>query len=217
MLSQIYSCGLFGIDGFAVTVETDISNGLPAFDIVGLPDTAVREAKERVRAAIKNIGCTVPAKRIIMNLAPAAYRKEGAAYDLPMAVSLLCATEQCPAPDEKTAFIGELSLDGGINPVTGVLPMAVSAFENGFHTIFVPAKNASEAAVVDGLCVYPVESLAQIAPHLAGECKISRHTVDLENVLSVLENAFLDFCDVKGRKTLNVHWKSLQPATITCF
>ena len=200
MLSQIYSCGLFGIDGFAVTVETDISNGLPAFDIVGLPDAAVREAKERVRAAVKNIGCIVPAKRIIMNLAPAAYRKEGAAYDLPMAISLLCATEQCPPPDEKTAFIGELSLDGGVHPVTGILPMAVSAFENGFRTIFVPAKNASEAAVVNGLCVYPVESLAQIAPHLAGEQKIPPHTVNLDSILTSAESTFLDFCDVKGQE-----------------
>lgn len=200
MLSQIYSCGLLGIDGYAVTVETDISNGLPAFDIVGLPDAAVREAKERVRAAVRNIGCTVPARRIIMNLAPAAFRKEGAAYDLPMAVSLLCATEQCPFPDRQTAFIGELSLDGAVNPVAGVLPMAVSAFERGFRTLFVPAKNAAEAAVVEGLCVYPVESLAQIAPHFAGEKPLPRYTVDLDGVLSAQESAFLDFCDVKGQE-----------------
>lgn len=200
MLSQVYSCGLLGIDGYVVTVETDISNGLPAFDIVGLPDAAVREARERVRAAVKNIGATIPAKRIIMNLAPAAYRKEGAGYDLPMAVSLLCATEQCLPPDEKTAFIGELSLDGSINPVSGVLPMAVSAFENGFRTLFVPTKNAAEAAVVDGLSVYPVDSLAQIAPHFAGEQKIEPFTVDLDQVLSASESAFLDFCDVKGQE-----------------
>ncbi len=200
MLSQIYSCGLLGIDGYTVTVETDISNGLPAFDIVGLPDAAVREAKERVRAAVKNIGCTVPAKRIIMNLAPAAYRKEGAAYDLPMAVSLLCASEQCPQPDAKTAFIGELSLDGGVNPIAGVLPMAVSALENGFHTLFVPSKNAAEAAVVEGLCVYPVESLAQIPAHLAGDVRLTPYTVDLQSVLSGAESTLLDFADVKGQE-----------------
>lgn len=200
MLSQIYSCGLLGIDGYTVTVETDISNGLPAFDIVGLPDAAVREAKERVRAAVKNIGCTVPAKRIIMNLAPAAYRKEGAAYDLPMAVSLLCASEQCPQPDAKTAFIGELSLDGGVNPIAGVLPMAVSALENGFHTLFVPSKNAAEAAVVEGLCVYPVESLTQIPAHLAGDVRLTPYTVDLQSVLSGAESTLLDFADVKGQE-----------------
>lgn len=201
MLSQIYSCGLLGIDGYIVTVETDLSNGLPAFDIVGLPDTAVREAKERVRAAIKNIGKTVPAKRIVMNLAPAAYRKEGAVYDLPMAVALLCATEQCPQPDEKTAFIGELSLDGSVNPVTGVLPMAVSALENGITSLFVPAKNAAEAAVVEGLSVYPVSSLAEVAPHLSGEKQIAPYRVNLAEALAARESTLLDFCDVKGQES----------------
>ena len=139
MLSHIYSCGLSGIDGFSVCVETDISNGLPAFDIVGLPDAAVKEAKERIRSAIKNTGFRFPAKHIVINLAPASKRKEGSGYDLPMALSIICATEQIYAPDlSKCTFFGELSLDGTVQPINGILPMVISAYKSGFTDMFVP-------------------------------------------------------------------------------
>lgn len=201
MLSQIYSFGLMGLDGYVVTVEADLSNGLPAFDIVGLPDASVREAKERIRAAIRNIGCIVPAKRIIINLAPAGFRKEGAAYDLPMAVAILAATEQLQTPDlSKTAFIGELSLDGSLNAVPGVLPMVVSAYKNGFRDIFVPHQNAAEAAVIEDMNVYPVESLSDIIAHFSGAAPIPKYTVDLEHILSGIGHTVLDFCEVKGQE-----------------
>ena len=156
MLSHIYSCGLSGIDGFSVCVETDISNGLPAFDIVGLPDAAVKEAKERIRSAIKNTGFRFPAKHIVINLAPASKRKEGSGYDLPMALSIICATEQIYASDlSKCAFFGELSLDGTVQPINGILPMVISAYKNGFTDMFVPTENADEAAVIEGVTYIP--------------------------------------------------------------
>ena len=126
MLSQINSCGLLGIDGFSVRVEADVGKGLPAFNIVGLPDAAVREAKERVCTAVKNTGGIVPAKKIIINLAPASQRKEGSHFDLAMAVAILCATCQLEINEQEiTAFLGELSLDGSINGIDGVLPMVI--------------------------------------------------------------------------------------------
>lgn len=203
MLSQVYSCGLAGIDGFTVCVETDISNGMPHFDIVGLPDAAVKEAKERIRSAIKNTGFRLPAKHIIINLAPAAQRKEGSGYDLPMALSILTATEQIYSDIlEKSVFFGELSLDGTVQPISGILPMVISAYKQGFTNMFVPAENADEAAVVSGANIYPVKSLKSLCSHLSGEEPIERHTIDLDSYFASVENNILDFCDVKGQENV---------------
>ena len=205
MLSKIYSRGLAGIDGFPVSVETDISNGMPAFDIVGLPDTAVKEAKERVRSAIKNTGFKFPARRIIINLAPAAQRKEGSGYDLPMAVSILSAMDLLYMDDDyisKCVFLGELSLDGSVNAVNGVLPMVISSYKEGFTDMFVPAANADEAAVIDGVNVYPVNSLKDVCDHFTGIKKIQRHTVDLADFFAQAAASVLDFCDVKGQENV---------------
>lgn len=203
MLSQIYSCGLRGIDGFPVCVQTDISNGLVAFEIVGLPDATVREAKERVRAAVKNTGLRFPSKRVTVNLAPANMRKEGSGYDLPITISLLSATEQINVEDsEHTMFIGELSLDGSVNSVPGVLPRVISAYEQGFCHIFVPFDNANEAAVIEGINVYPVKSLKDICAHFSGEARIMPHTVDLDKYFSQRTLSALDFCDVKGQENI---------------
>lgn len=203
MLSRIYSRGLSGIDGFPVSVETDISNGLPAFDIVGLPDAAVKEAKERIRSAIKNTGFKFPAKHIVINLAPAAQRKEGSGYDLPMALSILTATEQVCAEDtDKCAFFGELSLDGSVNGINGVLPMVISAYKQGFDKVFVPADNADEAAVIEGVKVYPVGSLKDLCDHFCGIKKIEPHAIDLTNYFARNAASVLDFCDVKGQENV---------------
>ena len=138
MVSQVYTIGLMGIDGFTVNVQTDISNGMPAFDIIGLPDAAVKEAKERAKTAIKNSNCVFPPKHITMNLAPASTRKEGSSYDLPIAMSVLAATGQVViSENEKTIFIGEVSLDGSVNSVLGVLPMVIFAYNHGFKKAFV--------------------------------------------------------------------------------
>ena len=203
MLSHIYSCGLSGIDGFSVCVETDISNGLPAFDIVGLPDAAVKEAKERIRSAIKNTGFRFPAKHIVINLAPASKRKEGSGYDLPMALSIICATEQIYAPDlSKCAFFGELSLDGTVQPINGILPMVISAYKSGFTDMFVPTENADEAAVIEGVNIYPVSSLKALCDHFCDIQKINVHKIELTNYFASSASNVLDFCDVKGQENV---------------
>ena len=203
MLSHIYSCGLSGIDGFSVYVETDISNGLPAFDIVGLPDAAVKEAKERIRSAIKNTGFRFPAKHIVINLAPASKRKEGSGYDLPMALSIICATEQIYAPDlSKCTFFGELSLDGTVQPINGILPMVISAYKSGFTDMFVPTENADEAAVIEGVNIYPVSSLKALCDHFCDIQKINVHKIDLTNYFASSASNVLDFCDVKGQENV---------------
>lgn len=203
MLSHIYSCGLSGIDGFSVCVETDISNGLPAFDIVGLPDAAVKEAKERIRSAIKNTGFRFPAKHIVINLAPASKRKEGSGYDLPMALSIICATEQIYAPDlSKCTFFGELSLDGTVQPINGILPMVISAYKSGFTDMFVPTENADEAAIIEGVNIYPVSSLKALCDHFCDIQKINVHKIDLTNYFASSASNVLDFCDVKGQENV---------------
>ena len=203
MLSHIYSCGLSGIDGFSVCVETDISNGLPAFDIVGLPDAAVKEAKERIRSAIKNTGFRFPAKHMVIKLAPASKRKEDSGYDLPMALSIICATEQIYAPDlSKCAFFGELSLDGTVQPINGILPMVISAYKSGFTDMFVPTENADEAAVIEGVNIYPVSSLKSLCDHFCDIQKINVHKIDLTNYFASSASNVLDFCDVKGQENV---------------
>lgn len=201
MLSKIYTVGLIGIDGFMVQVQTDISNGMPVTDVIGLPGMTIKESKERAKTSIKNSGFTLPQKRITINMAPASMHKEGGHYDLPITVSILNASEQLPVPDaEHTVFIGELALDGTISPVTGVLPMVISAFTEGFTKFFVPAENADEAAIIDGVEIYPTKSLRTLADHLLGIEEISPYKTDLtqiekENILSTL-----DLSEVKGQE-----------------
>lgn len=200
MLSLINSCGLMGIDGYTVKVETDVGNGLPHFDLVGLPDASVKEAKERVRSAIKNSGFGFPAKKIVVNLAPAALKKVGASYDLPIAVSVLCATNQLPQEAVKDAvFIGELSLDGSVYAVNGVLPMVISALSEGYDTFFVPKDNAAEASAVTGAKVYPVCMLKDIFDHFCTDSMIEQYIHSENNLIDNFQDSFLDFKDVKGQ------------------
>ncbi len=201
MIAKVLSAGLEGLNGFIVNVEIDLGNGLPAFDIVGLPDTAVKEAKERVRAAVKNSGFTVPAKRIVINLAPADVKKEGSVYDLPISVAYLAATGQLQLTDaEQSMFFGELSLDGAVRPVIGILPMVLTAREKGIKRVFVPAVNAKEAAVAEGVEVYGVENLAALKAHFDGSTPIEKTSVDLEGVFGFRAEHEPDFADVKGQE-----------------
>ena len=203
MLSQINACGLMGIDGFMVRVQTDISNGMPSLNVVGLPDIAVKEAKERIHSAIRNTGFKFPSKHITINLAPANKRKEGTAYDLPLAVSILNASGQLNTDDiDDAVFIGELSLDGSVMNVSGVLPMVISAYKLGYKKFFVPAGNANEAAVVKDGQVYPVNSLRDILLHFCGDTKLERRVVDTEKYFKHHPSAMLDFCDVKGQESV---------------
>ena len=173
MLATAQTCAVIGLDGQIIQAETDISPGLPAFHIVGLPDTAVQEAKERVRAAVRNSGCEFPMRRITVNLAPADLKKAGPAYDLPIAVGILFSTGQASPTPEPAIFLGELSLDGGLRHTAGILPMVSVARDQGIRTAYVPAMDAAEAALVDGVVVYPVETLAQLLSHLQGESVIA--------------------------------------------
>ncbi len=169
MVVRVGSVGLFGMDGYQVEVEADVSSGLPAFDIVGLPDTAVRESRDRVRAAMRNCGFGFPVSRIIVNLAPADIRKEGPLYDLPILVAILRATAQLGEDVSDCAFLGELSLSGEVRAVNGILPMAIKAKECGFKRLFVPFENASQGAVVEGIEVYPLKTVNELIDHLKGE------------------------------------------------
>ncbi|MDD5039015.1 MAG: magnesium chelatase domain-containing protein, partial [Dehalococcoidales bacterium] len=169
MLAKVISCAIVGLEGAIVEVEADISPGLPSFTIVGLPDTAVQEARERVRAAIRNSGCTFPMKRIVVNLAPADLKKAGPAYDLPIAVGILLSSEQVAADASQTIIIGELSLDGSLRHTNGVLPMVALAHGQGFATIIVPEADAREASLIEGVKIIPVNSLAQLVSYLRGE------------------------------------------------
>ncbi|NLM10297.1 MAG: YifB family Mg chelatase-like AAA ATPase [Clostridiaceae bacterium] len=201
MLSKVYACGLLGIDGYMVSVETDISKGIPAFDIVGLGDVAVKEAKERVRAAIRNSGFEFPSRRITINLAPADLKKEGTSYDLPIAAGILAATGviSCSAISN-CVLTGELSLDGTLRPVYGVLPKTITAKEKGFEIIFTPYENAKEASVVKGIKVIPVTNLSELVKHLNGE--ISLHCIEREQDFLSDEDCKNqpDFADVKGQE-----------------
>ena len=173
MVVTVRSLGLTGIRGYEVTVECFLSGGLPAFDMVGLPDAAVKESRERVRAAVKNCGAKFPVSRITVNLAPARVRKEGTLYDLPILLGILAAAEELKPLPEDAAFLGELSLTGALSPVTGVLPMALCAARLGVRTLYVPAQNAAEATLADGLTVYGVESVSQLIAHLNGDAPMT--------------------------------------------
>jgi len=196
VLYNVRSLGLSGVSGYEVTAECDLSNGLPAFDIVGLPDAAVREARDRVRSAIKNCGFAFPVSRIIVNLAPANRRKAGTVYDLPILVGILAAGGQLRPLGPDAAFVGELSLSGALRPVTGMLPMALAAAEAGIKRLYVPAASAPEATLAEGLAVYPVENVEQLVKHLRGEAPLTPAALWQP---AAEDLACPDFSDVKGQ------------------
>ncbi len=173
MFARVMSFGVSGLQGYAVGVEVDTSGGLPQFAIVGLPDSAVKESSERVRSAVKNLKYPWPSSRITVNLSPADVRKTGPVYDLPILLGILSAEGTLPAPGPQQAFVGELSLDGTLRPVAGVLPMALAAVRCGVRELFVPAENAEEAAAVEGLTVYGARTARQVAAHLTKEVPLS--------------------------------------------
>lgn len=201
MLARVLSSAVMGIDAYIVEVELDISDGLPFFATVGLPDSAVKESRERVTAAIKNSGFYFPPSRITANLAPADVRKEGSAFDLPIALGVMAATGQIQTDSfERTLVLGELALDGSIRSVHGCLPMAAVAKENQFKGVILPKANAKEAAVIDGLAVYPVESLQEAVEHLNGQCTIPAFQYDIQEAFDQQSEYPVDFVDVKGQE-----------------
>ena len=191
--------GLQGIGGYEVLLEVYISNGLPAFDVVGLPDAAVREARERVRAAIKNNGYRFPVSRMTVNLAPADKKKAGTLYDLPMFIGILAADGDIDEPGDDCAFIGELSMSGELRPVYGALPMAIAAARCGVKKLFVPADNAAEAAFADGISVYPVKNVDELLRLMRGEVNIEPAAAP---ALDTLMEHMPDFSEVKGQENV---------------
>ena len=200
MLAKVHSCALIGLEGAVVEVEADINpRSLPSVTLVGLPDAAVKESTERVRAAIVNSGLSYPRGRLTINLAPADLRKEGPAYDLPIAVALLILAGQIPSDLEGALFLGELSLDGSVRHVNGILPMAHLAGELGYKSVFVPQADAPEAALVEGIDVYPVDTLGRLAAHFRDYHPIEPYRATLDLGADPPTYA-CDFQDIKGQE-----------------
>lgn len=197
MYAKVNSLGLFGLDAFPVTVECDISQGLPRFDLVGLPDAVVKESRERVRASIKNCHLNFPVSRITINIAPADIKKEGSLYDLPVFISILKASGQLNGDVSDYAFIGELSLDGEIRKVNGILPMLIQAKENRMKSVFIPYDNMLEGSILDGIEVLPAKNIFEVMKHISGTEKIEPcYNIELtENEITY----DVDFSDVKGQ------------------
>jgi magnesium chelatase family protein len=201
LLSRISSCAVEGIDGSIVDVEVDIRYGLPAFTTVGLPDAAVKESRERVRAAIKNSGYTFPDDKITVNLAPADVKKDGTAFDLPMAMAILVATGAAPQDAVLPyLFFGELSLDGRLKPVKGSLPMAMAAREAGYKGIVVPYENRRETSVVQGLSVYPARNLSQVLGFILGDVHLDNEATDINALFRDDGHHETDFSEIMGQE-----------------
>ena len=196
MVEKCNSLGLFGLNTYAIEIEADLERGMAAFDIVGLPDTAVKESRDRVRSAMKNCGFEFPNSRLVLNLAPADIKKEGPLYDLPILVTILRVMRRITANTDDSAFIGELSLSGEVRGINGVLPMAIAARQHGFQKLYVPAVNANEGAVVDGINIYPVHNVYELVDHLSGRLTIEPAVYD---PAVEPEHSALDFSQVKGQ------------------
>ncbi len=206
MLSQIKSIALNGLDGYLVEIQTDIGKGLPSFEIVGLPDATVKEAKERIRIAIKNSKIEFPSKRILINLAPANIKKEGSNFDLPMAVGLLInmgiITNDIQKSLSSTVFIGELSLSGQVNRINGILPMCIEAMNLGIKRVIVPKENSYEAAIVQDLDVIPVRNLDEVIGYLNGRLNIDKVEADMQKIFNYNKKYNVDFSEVKGQENI---------------
>ena len=204
MLSKIKSMSLEGLNGYLVEIQVDVSGGLPSFEIVGLPGIRVKEAKERVRSAIKNSNIEFPSRKIVINLAPANIRKEGTFYDLPIAIGILMAFGEIRNIKidgfESTIFLGELSLDGKINGVNGVLPICIEALELGIKRVIIPRENVLEASIIKGLEIIPADNLKDVIKYLKGE-KILQKYISTKNIsLNNDTNYGIDFSEVKGQE-----------------
>ncbi|MBE7067881.1 MAG: ATP-binding protein [Clostridiales bacterium] len=201
MIARVYSYALSGLEGVEVTVEADVSKGLPSYELVGLPDTAVKESKERVRSAVKNSGLNFPAHKITVNLAPAYVKKIGSAFDLPVAVSILTAYGELQAEAEEYVFLGELALNGELRPVTGVLPALISARDKGWKKFVVPYGNAKEAGYIQGVEVYTAKTLREVVDHLSGFAPLPALSTADFSLAQKTQDSHYDLAFVKGQPT----------------
>lgn len=203
MLSIVKSMGLHGLDGYLIEVQVDVSSGLPSWEVVGLPDVSVKEAKERVKTAIKNSDIEFPSRKILVNLAPANTKKEGSLFDLPIAIGILMATEMIENVNVSNyIFIGELSLNGKLNKVKGVLPMCIEASRLGIKNVILPEENAKEAAIVKNINVIPAKNLKQVINFLNNAEEINFETVNVDKLFEDNQNSLLDFSEVKGQENI---------------
>lgn len=203
MLSKIKSMSLLGVDGYFVDVQVDVSAGLPSWEIVGLPDASIRESKERVKAAIQNSGVEFKSRKIVVNLAPAYTKKEGPSFDLAIAVGILADLGVIDYQKlEEYVFIGELSLDGTLNKVNGILPMCIEAYNLGIKKVIIPFENRLEAGIIENLEVYPAKSLFEVIKHFKEEELIEKYVTDKESIFKNFTNAELDFSEVKGQESV---------------
>ncbi|MCX8010917.1 MAG: ATP-binding protein, partial [Ignavibacteria bacterium] len=203
MFAKVFTAATYGIDAFVLEVETHIENQVPSITIVGLPDNAVKESKERVIAAIKNSGYKFPPKKITINLAPADIRKEGSSFDLPIAISILQSNEDINLPNlERFLILGELSLDGFLRPIRGVLPICVRAKKNNFEGIILPQKNALEASIVEGLKTYSANSLNECIEILSDIENKEYMKANLNEIFEMSSEPYLDFSEVKGQENV---------------
>src|SRR5437763_13215304 len=200
MLAKIYSAAVYGVDAYEVEIEVNGAGGLPTVVVVGLPDAAVKESKDRVTTAIANSGYFWPRGRTTVNLAPADIKKEGPSFDLPIALGMIaCSEGRDSAEFADYSFVGELALDGAVRGVKGLLPVALEARKRGKKALFVPAVNAQEAAMVRGIAIYGVRNLRETFSFLRGECTLSPVRANLEEFFATHQSYDLDFCDVKGQ------------------
>lgn len=203
MLSITKSMALHGLEGFLIDVQVDISAGMPSWDIVGLPDTSVREAKERVRTAIKNSGYELFSRKIVVNLAPADIKKEGSLFDLPIAVGILTSLDIVYSKNiEDILMIGELSLNGNLNPINGALPICIEAKKLGIKKVILPQANAKEASVIDGIEILGAYDLTQVVNYLNGDTNIQNSNTSWEECLVNNQQNQLDFSEVKGQENV---------------
>ncbi len=202
MLSKVKTMSLEGLNGYLVEIQSDVSGGLPSFDIVGLPDIRVKEAKERVKTAIKNCEVEFPSRKILVNLAPADKKKEGTFFDLPIAIGILSAIGEIRNLEniDDICFLGELSLDGKINKVNGILPMCIEAVNLGIKKVVIPKENCKEAQIIKNLKIIPVESLEDVIDYLNGVSNIEEIIGDNRFILENENFNFLDFSEVKGQE-----------------
>ena len=202
MLSNVKSVYLNGLEGYTVQVQVDVSGGMPEFNIVGLPDTSIKESKERVITAIKNSGLEFESKKIVVNLAPADMRKEGSSLDLSIAVGILISTKQFKSKKNlsRIAFVGELSLDGSINSVKGILPICIEAKKIGFEEIIIPKSNEKETAIVDGIEIKCARNLKQVIEYLSGVSTIDSYKANWSDIAMEKQQYNIDFSEVKGQE-----------------
>lgn len=203
MLSITKTMTLHGLQGFLIDVQVDVSAGMPAWDIVGLPDTSVKEAKERVRTAIKNSGYELFSRKIVVNLAPADIKKEGSIFDLPIAVGILMSLDIIYGKGkEDTLLIGELSLNGNLNPITGALPICIEAKKLGIKKVILPQANAKEAAIVKGIEILGAYDLTEVVNYFNNDTKIQSYHTNWKECLEGQQKEILDFADVKGQESV---------------